>query len=329
MAKPFKFRYVNEIVGTFVLVILALAVAGFVLAWRAQGWFEKTYTLTLRCEEGSLGLTEGSVVEILGFDVGSIVDIKVGSDEDKSDDYIRAVATIKGDFFERFVRADSPVLVKKRFGVAGDAFVEIGKGTFTAALLPEEGAELRAMRDTELLDLAENLISTMTDEVLPAIKTARDAVDEYRKLAVDLRNPDGKVMQLLDKVDGMIDDLRTGKGSVSKVLYDETFAEDVHTIVRKVKTSIDRAMASMEKVDAILEDVRQATGLIPVMAATLGREIEDLPGTMLKAQDTLRQANRLVRGLQQHWLIRGSVEPPRPAAPLPPSTVTGEEAREK
>ena len=46
MAPPFKFRYVNEIAGFFVLVVVLLFAAGIVLAGRAQGWFEKEHSVS-------------------------------------------------------------------------------------------------------------------------------------------------------------------------------------------------------------------------------------------------------------------------------------------
>ena len=68
MAKPLKFRYVHEIAGSFVLLVLILGIAAFIMTWRAQGWLERTYEITLVCpEEGSLGLTEGSTIEMPGF----------------------------------------------------------------------------------------------------------------------------------------------------------------------------------------------------------------------------------------------------------------------
>ena len=73
MAKPFKFRYVNEIVGSFVLVVLGLAIAGFVLTWKAQGWFERAYKL-FRVHHDSMGvfLTWSRIVDAISYGFESL-----------------------------------------------------------------------------------------------------------------------------------------------------------------------------------------------------------------------------------------------------------------
>jgi hypothetical protein len=54
VSKPFKFRYVNEIVGLFVLVVLAAVIAGIFLAGREQGWFLPKHDLfTVLPEDGT------------------------------------------------------------------------------------------------------------------------------------------------------------------------------------------------------------------------------------------------------------------------------------
>ncbi len=63
MNAPFKFRYVNEIVGTFVLIIVALLVAGILLAGHAQDWFTPIHRYHVDFPaEGSLGLQKGATV---------------------------------------------------------------------------------------------------------------------------------------------------------------------------------------------------------------------------------------------------------------------------
>ena len=102
MAKPFKFRYVNEIVGGFVLFVVALLVVAVVLIGHYQQWFTPVHTLHIVFPpEGSLGLKKGSDVEILQNLVGRIDSIDI----DESDQMTGKIR-IKGDWI-RFVRTDS------------------------------------------------------------------------------------------------------------------------------------------------------------------------------------------------------------------------------
>ena len=166
--KPFKFRYVNEIAGAFVLLIVALLIVGVILAGRVQGWFEPRARITLLFpEEGSLGVQEGTRIQILQTTVGSVDKMIV-----QADGHMQAQARIKGDFYQWFVRQDSKALVKKAYGVAGETFVEISRGH--GALLPKEGAKLTCASDVELIQLAQDIL-----------KQVRGAVEEYTRLAAE------------------------------------------------------------------------------------------------------------------------------------------------
>lgn len=295
MSKPFKFRYVNEIVGTFVLLVMLALVAGIILAGRAQDWFEKVHEIQLILPvEGSLGLQKGAEVQILGTSVGRVERIRVRDDGSMS-----GLMTVKGDFI-RFVRADSRALVKKKFGVAGDSFVEITKGQ--GADLGDEPA-LVAVKDTELTEIAQDILKQIQDATLPAIQ-------EYTQLAADLRSADGPLMKLLAHLEQITGALERGEGSAGQLLRDPAAAREIQRILAQVNS----ALAEVQK---ILADVKATTAQIPPMAAKVGREVDDLPGTVVQTQETIREAERLIEGIQQHWIIRKYVPQPQVPALIP------------
>jgi len=82
VSKPFKFRYVNELTGVFVIVIVALLVVGVLFAGRAQRWFEPVYELRIVFPpEGTFGLQKGAEINILGTPVGTVDRIEVTEGE--------------------------------------------------------------------------------------------------------------------------------------------------------------------------------------------------------------------------------------------------------
>jgi phospholipid/cholesterol/gamma-HCH transport system substrate-binding protein len=306
MPKPFKFRYVNEIVGTFVLLIVALLVAGIILAGHAQDWFTtvRDYNVDFPIE-GSLGIQKGAPVEILGATVGKVESIEV-----EEDGRIYGVISVKGDFI-RFVRTDSKALIKKRFGVAGEAFIQIteGKGE---PFSPE--FNLECIKDTEITDIAEEILKQIRESTIPAIEKIQQAVDEYTRLAADLRNPEGPLLKLLANLEQITAGLQKGEGSAGKILRDPAMANDLKGILDKINASLD-------EVKLIVEDVRGTTTQLPPMAAKVGCEMDDLPGLVLQTQETLREAERLIEGIQKNWLLRGKIPQPQPAALIPSSEV--------
>jgi len=327
MAKPFKFRYVNEIVGGFVLLTIALLVAGVLLVGHYQEWFTPTYRVHLIFPaEGSLDLRKGSEVKILGAVVGRVEKIHI-----EEDDSMTGEMFIKGDAF-RFVRTDSKVIVKKAFAVMGDSYIEVikGKGARLA-----DGGSLTVTKDTEIFEIAQQLLNQVREAIIPLLGQIRLTAEEYGGLAADLRADDGPLIKLTDNLGGLITQLRSeegplmkilgdlqvisaglknGEGTAGKMLRDPATADEVNKILGQVSDSI----AQVEK---ILEDVKRTTVQLPPMAAKVGREADDLPGLVLQTQETIRQTERLIDGIQQHWLIRGYVPQPQPTQLIPPSEV--------
>ncbi len=301
MNKPFKFRYVNEIVGGFVLLVVAALITGIILAGKAQEWFTPVYELRLSFpEEGSLGVQKGAEVQILGTTVGAVTGIRV-----RDDGRMRGRLTVKGDFI-RFVRLDSKAIVKKKYGIAGDAYVEItqGKG-------PERELEMPLVvsKDTEITEIAQDILKRLQETTVPAI-------EEYTALAADLRSTNGPMMKLLANLEQITAGLERGEGSAGQLLRDPALASELTRILEQVNVALG-------EVQKILADVKATTAQLPAAAQTVGREVEDLPGMVVQSQATLREAERLIQGIQQNWLIRKHV----PAAPttelIPASTTTG------
>jgi len=265
-SKPFQFRYVNEIVGGFVLLVVFLLIAAVIVAGRAQGWFEPVYKIHLDFPpQGSLDLQIGSTVQILGTTVGRVERIEV--DEEG---FMTGLITVKGDFYQ-FVRSDSRALVKRKFGIAGDAFIEITKGT--GPELPP-GAGLVAIKDTDLNELLEDLLSQVRESTVPLLESVKSAADEYAGLAADMRNEEGWLVKTLANVEGVTRRLDQGEGPAGLLLADEEMAKSLRGIV-------DNVEAAIEQLNLILADVRGATIELPPMARTVNQEIQDLPGTVM------------------------------------------------
>jgi phospholipid/cholesterol/gamma-HCH transport system substrate-binding protein len=283
MKKPFKFRYVNEIVGGFVVLVLFLLVAGIVLTGRAQGWFEPVYLIRAAFpEEGSMGLRPGSEVRVLDTPAGTVQDI-----QPRADGVMEGVFRVRGRFFQ-YIRDDSTGVVKRTFGVAGDAYLEITRGFGDP--LPDEYGYIPVIKDTELLDLAESLLEEVRTTTVPAIEQLQQMLEEYTALAEELRAPEGEVQQLL--------------------------------------ASLNRLVQSLEADLALITgDVAQATAHLPRMADRLAGELEDVPGLVYQTQATLQEAEVLIEGIQRHWLIRRHIEKDQrlDSGRLPPSVIVGAE----
>ncbi len=291
MAKKFKFRYVNEIVGGFVLLVFLLLLAGVLVAGHAQHWYEAMYEINLRFpSEGSLDLQKGAEVMLLGAKVGSVQDILVGEDGN-----LMGVMRVRGPFAKRFLRADSIALVKKKMVVAGDAYIELSRGT--GAELPRTGGEIWCMKDTEIMQMLEEALEAIRQEATNTLELVNGAIAEYTELAAGLNDPKGNLQQLLANVNGLLEDVRHGQGVPAKVLNDPAMAQDVAGIVAQVREL-------MVKVNAMVAELQAEVAKLPPMVDTVAGEVDNLPVVVGDAQTLMRETSTLLDGLQKHWLLR-------------------------
>lgn len=319
MNKPFKFRYVNELAGGFVLLILALLVAGVLAAGRAQRWFEPVYELrTTFPPEGTFGLQKGAQVDILGTAVGVVDRIEV-----LENDQLQAVFKIRGDFV-RFIRADSQAVIKRKFGVAGDAYVDITVGQGAPMDMAGEPT-LPCRKDTELLEMVQEVVEQVQQATLPALEELRKTLEEYRLLAADMRNPEGSLQQILAQgnhtvghINALLQGLEEGQGTAGKLLKDSSIAEEVDAILKKVNEAIGQLNEAMAESKTILDNLKTASAVLPETADTIRGELRDVPGVVLQTQATLYESEQLMDGLQKHWLLRRYMtkETPLDAVPI-------------
>lgn len=165
MAKPFKFRYVNEITGVFVLLMFVLLLAGIYFGARAQGLFESKFELYafFTSDQGAFGLKKGSEIKIREASAGMVKEIGPNPEG-----VIQATFEIKQSYHS-FIRTSSKAVVKKTLLLTGDSYVEILIGDNQDPLIPN-GGTIVCERD---VDLSQQLMQTLEDfraVSIPAIK---------------------------------------------------------------------------------------------------------------------------------------------------------------
>ena len=201
----FKFRRVNEITGTFVLIIVAVLIAVIVWTGRSQRWFKGNVSLRIILPEpGAAGIRQGSEVYFLGTLVGSVSDVVVDTTG-----RMEAEANIRRDFF-LFVRADSSAVVKKKFGVAGDSFFEITRGA--GEPLPERNASI--VCNEQFQSALESAVEEVRHEAMLVLKKVNGGLDTWTGLGADLRETRQHLDQLAVRLENMAAGVEADRKSV-------------------------------------------------------------------------------------------------------------------
>lgn len=344
MEERFKFRRVNEITGTLVLIVIAVLIGTAVLTGHSQRWFKSRVTLRITLpEDGAAGIRQGSEVYFLGTLVGSVADVIVDATG-----RMEAQADIRRDFF-RFVRADSSATVKKKFGVAGDSFFEITRGL--GQPLPEKNATI--VCNDQVPSAMEAAIEDIRREALLVFKKTGAGFDAWAKLGRDLgetrehvnllavrleriasgveagKGTAGRLLndtaladeakKILTRLDNITAGVEQGKGTVGRLLTDSGLMDDAQKLLTRANLTMAELQGVATNLNAAAKHVQAGAARLPEITAAVAEEAKDLPGLVLQTQTSMRELERLIEALQRHWIVRKLVNPtnPPPVKPLP------------
>jgi phospholipid/cholesterol/gamma-HCH transport system substrate-binding protein len=327
------FRYANEAVGALVLVSVLIFVMALVQAGRIREWFDPGATIrVLLPDEGLFGLTEGAQVSILGTKAGEVRRIVLDPDQ-----HIHAVIYVRKAMLA-FVRRDSQAIIRKQFGVAGAAYLELTRGS--DAPLDREYAVLTATAERAPTDAVSALVAEIQHKVIPLLDDAQVAMRTLTALAVSLQDPHGSPQRLLADLHTITGRLERGEGAVGRLLSDDALAHNLATFLEQLGTAVPQLGPALSAVEAaarnataltsalhksssslpqliqnlqatlaslqeVLTDLRRTTPELPRLTRGLANTTESLPLLIMQTEQTLDNLEKLLRQLRAHWLLGG------------------------
>ena len=345
-----KFRYTNEAVGLFVLITLLLFFSGLIYSGRVREWFNPGETLrVLLPDDGLSGLTIGSTVEILGTKAGEVRDIVINPSE-------KMHANVRIDReMAVFVRSDSKATIRRTFGIAGDAYLEITRGV--GQPLDWEFAVISAVSDRKPTDTVGEMIDEIREKVFPVIDDAQKAIQAFLTVAEELQDPDKGVQQLLTNINSITDRIDRGEGTIGRLLTEDKLVRNLESLIARLDTEtgrlapiLDDLSATMQNVaefstqfnaqsgdipkiarslketlasaEAVMKDLSQTTPQLPKIVKNVGDTTDTVPILVLQVQQVMIELERLIKQLQTSWLLGGgSSEDSQTAGRLSPLEV--------
>ena len=318
MAERFKLRRVNEITGTFVLVVIAVLIAAIVWTGHSQRWFKSRVSLTIALPEtGAAGIRQGSEVYFLGTLVGSVTDVEV--DEQGR---MEARVNIRRDFF-RFVRADSSAAVKKKFGVAGDSFFEITRGT--GEPLPEKDASI-VCKD-QFQSALEAAVEEVRSQAMQVLKKTSLGLDTWTKLGADLRETQQHLDQVSVRLENLTAGIEAGKGTVGKLLMDTALVDEAQKLLARAHDTMGELHATVTNLSIAVKNVETGTTRLPEITDSVANEAKDLPGLVLQTKTSMTELERLIEAMQKNWFVRNHINKTNPVPVNPMFPAVGPEKK--
>lgn len=345
MAEARGLRDVKPKAGTFVLAALLVATTGVFFAGRARGWFEPT--LRVRSApvplpaDSTLGLQSGAEVQLLGNTVGTVDIVDILEDPAAPGGgglRLQFVIQVRGPQLH-LVRRDSTLLIKRKFGVAGSAFVQIVPGLGEPAAA---GAELACKVAPDITAVLEETLNSFGSPDSPAQLALRN-VETLTSNLVAGRGVVGRLLSdqeasrnlesVLANVDKLTSGMARGEGVAGKLLSDAKTGDQLAEAVTNISGSLastNKLLARTQGADigGFLDQLRQtlsqvdaALREVTVTTATLRLQAKDLPALVGQTQEMMRQTTRMIEGVQKTWLLRDYVTP-ESASRLSPIDVT-------
>jgi phospholipid/cholesterol/gamma-HCH transport system substrate-binding protein len=330
--EPFKFRYVREIVGVFVLGSLAVALAGLLAVGTGRRWFERKADLgaVFQAEKAAV-IHMGVPVRLAGERVGEVTGIRLEGIERS-----HVTMRVRADALDA-LRSDSKAILRVPIaGLVGELAIELTPGTETAPY--PRGSELPGIAQGDLFGELEDVAAVLAVEVPAITKQVRLLLENANALAGQavqgragthasslLANTSRLVGQLereqvaaraagiLAELDTLMTSVNAGEGTAGRLVKDPA----VHDRIAALLEDLHESWADIAR---ILEGAGKLAGDAEVLTAQVRKRADSIPAMMDQTERLLLRTNQTLEGMQRHWLLRGTMAEPGPP-PVPPAVL--------
>jgi phospholipid/cholesterol/gamma-HCH transport system substrate-binding protein len=260
-----------------VIISLAILAMGIFFISGQVGFFSRRYTLKAYTSEAG-GLREGAQVRLAGVAVGNLKRIRISPypEHARAVELVMAVARN----YQNQIRADSKASIET-VGLLGESYVNLTRGSPGEEVIPDGGV----------------LKSSEEADIKRVVQNANDVIVNLRVLSAKLNDITGQI--------------ESGKGSVGKLVYDQTLynrlnktTDSVQQMVARVEqgrgtlgklmvdeTLYNTTLATVDRLNKVLDDVQHGQG-------SLARFVSD-PSVYDNVNHMVAQANSLLEGVNQ------------------------------
>ena len=315
-----RLRHADEWVGLLVVAALVLFAAAILHAGVLRDWFRPVSHLRIVLPAaGVAGLAVGADVEILGTHAGVVRQIVISPTRQ-----MYAEADIDNQA-RAFIRRDSRATIRRRYGVAGAAYVDVARGT--GAALDWNYAVIDAVTERDPTESIGSLIDQLREKVFPIL----DNVDRSTKALAEVTGHIAK-----------------GQGDIGRLLTDETMVRQIEVVVAKAGAAISalsqietqlhlaagnvrslsesiaapdrgvpgllrRADATLTTLHQSMQDLALAVRRAPKITRNVELGTQDLSGLLTQTQETAHELELLAIQLRGVWLLGGGKPQPQSA----------------
>ena len=247
----------NVIVGIFVTAAIVLFGACLFLIGNQHKAFNRHVVFYTNFQNVD-GIPKGAKVRVDGMDAGEVENVEIPS---RPAQKFRLKMKVE-DRLHGLIREDSVVTVETE-GLVGDKFLLIHSGTDRSPEAPPEStlASKEPFEITKMLEQAQGIMTQASTTITALQGTMNDVSG---RLDTTLDTATGTIKN----VNGVVLDVRNGKGTAGLLLEDKATATDVKQSLANVRQTTEKLNSTSTRVDNLLADV-QTRQLVPKIDDTL------------------------------------------------------------
>ncbi len=308
---------VNNIrLGSFVLGGLLFLVLLLYMIGKNRNMFGDTYVLVARFENIQ-GLVAGNNVRFAGIEAGTVKKINILNDT------VIEVTMVLQKKMQSIIRKNAITSIGTE-GLVGNKVVNILPGGQPGPLA-EEGDILLSKKAVNTDEMLQTLYKTNNDIALvaAALKTTVQRVNnssalwdllneksipkDVRMSIANIRQATLKAGKIVNSLDAIVSDVKSGKGSVGALLTDTSFAKNLNEAVTKIKAvgkQADSLAVQISNVVAgIQKDISNGKGTVnlllkdSMLAARLNASLDNI-------QQGTDGFNQNMEALKHNFLFR-------------------------
>ncbi|HVM82366.1 MAG TPA: MlaD family protein [Candidatus Binatia bacterium] len=322
-----RVRHTDEWVGALVIAALAVLAVAILQAGVLRDWFKSSAELRLILPASGLaGLDVGSDVEILGTKAGTVRRIVLDPERQ-----LYAILEIDQQA-EPFIRRDSTAVIRRRFGLAGAAFVDISRGS--GAAMDWTYAVIEATTERGPADSVNALIDEVRQKVFPILDNAGKITQGLAEIVDRTNRGEGTVGRLVTD-QALIQQTEAAVGSAQQAMasLDTLFgqlqksAQNLQDMTRKaggpegVPAVLKQAQSTLASLQGLLAELGKTSNRMPTIAKNVQDSTANLPALLTQLQVTIAQLDKLVAQLRGSWLLGGGAPAQQPSQFSPSQVV--------
>ena len=272
LSPPRRFGGIRRQVNVFLLTAF-LGFAGLVaLVAYKQGMFESHTEIHFHAPDAT-GINKGMAVRLHGVLVGTVNDVQL------VERGVRVQLGIKNDYIQRLPRGSQARLARE--GYVGAASIHILPGSAGADRTPvAQGDEIRFV--------AQKGIADMLDEVR---QQATPALQELRRVAAEMANPDSDFRKSVTALREMVEELPAATRELRQLARDTDRAV---TMAARAGAQAERELP-LDSLNAASSQAREVLGQAPELMRGSG--------------ELVRDTQELTQAARRTWLLRDYIEP--------------------